>query len=158
MAEEQVEENRSSDEESNDEQNGRESNGSGLGKVAVFAAASGATAATAIAARKALSNRSSSSSGDDDEEGGKGKSGGSRLRNGASKTSKGSASLVGAAVTSGWDVAKDTVLPIVEEAATKAGAYVAESTPELVRDVVVPRFIAGFESARDERSGDSDDD
>ena len=39
-------------------------------------------------------------------------------------------------------------MPVVEDAATKAGAFVAERAPEVVRDVVVPRFIEGFEEAR----------
>src|SRR5436305_2076742 len=69
-------------------------------------------------------------------------------------SSSGSASLVTAAVTSGWDVAKDSLLPVIEDAATKAGAFVADRAPEVVRDVVVPRFIAGFQRAQ---RGSSDD-
>ena len=49
-------------------------------------------------------------------------------------------------------VAKDAVIPVVEEVAQKAGGYVADSSPELVREVVVPRFIAGFEDARIRRA------
>ena len=121
------------------------SNGRNLGRVAAIAAASGATA---YAARKALNSRSSSAESDDDTEP-KQKSGSSDSR----------ASLVTAAVASGWDVAKDSLLPVVEDAATKAGAFVADRAPEVVRDVVVPQFIAGFEratrgSAKDDKSSD----
>jgi hypothetical protein len=123
MAEEH-EENRSESE---------ESNGHNLGRAAMIAAASGATA---YAARKALSGRSST-----DDEGGKTKSN-------AKASSDSSASLVTAAVASGWDVAKDSLIPVVEDAATKAGVFVAERAPEVVRDVVIPRFIAGFERAK----------
>jgi len=112
-----------------------ESNGHNLGRAAMIAAASGATA---YAARKALSNRSST-----DDEGDK---------SNAKSTGDGSASLVTAAVASGWDVAKDSLIPVVEDAATKAGAFVAERAPEVVRDVVIPRFIAGFE--RGKRAGE----
>jgi hypothetical protein len=117
-----------------------ESNGHNLGRAAMIAAASGATA---YAARKALSGRSSA-----DDEGGKSNAKGSG--------GESSASLVTAAVASGWDVAKDSLIPVVEDAAAKAGAFVAERAPELVRDVVVPRFIAGFE--RGKRRADKSDD
>jgi hypothetical protein len=118
-----------------------EANGRNLGRVAALAAASGATA---FAARKALGSRSSSASSDDDESQPKKKSG----------SSSDGASLMTAAVSSGWDVAKDSLLPVIEDAATKAGAFVADRAPEVVRDVVVPRFIAGFQRAK---RGSSDD-
>jgi hypothetical protein len=150
MAEEHVEETPTeSDEQQSDEQgsngNGR-SNGHNIGRVAAVAAATGATA---YAARKALQSRSP---GQSDEE---------RPRKKQASSGGGTAALVTSAVASGWDVAKDSLLPIVEDAAGKAGAYVAESSPDLVRDVVVPRFIAGFEKARGGKrnaaSGTSDD-
>ena len=112
-----------------------ESNGHNLGRAAMIAAASGATA---YAARKALSSRSST-----DDEGDK---------TNAKSSGESSASLVTAAVASGWDVAKDSLIPVVEDAAMKAGAFVAERAPEVVRDVVIPRFIAGFE--RGKRGGE----
>jgi hypothetical protein len=121
MAEEHTEESR--------EESGQ-SNGHHLGRAAVIAAASGATA---YAARKALSGRPS----------GQGNSPKSDEKRG-----EGSASLVTSAIASGWDVAKDSLIPVVEDAAAKAGTFVAERSPEVVRDVVVPRFIAGFERGR----------
>lgn len=126
MAEEHKQESRTESEQSNGQ-------GHHLGRAAVIAAASGATA---YAARKALSSRSS---GDRD--------------NGESsqKRGEGSASVVSSAIASGWDVAKDSLIPVVEDAAAKAGAFVAERSPEVVRDVVVPRFIAGFEGGRGKR-------
>ena len=112
-----------------------QSNGHHLGRAAVIAAASGATA---YAARKALSGRSSGqgNSRESDEKGG-----------------GGNASLVTSAIASGWDVAKDSLIPVVEDAAAKAGTFVAERSPDVVRDVVVPRFIAGFERGK-KRQGD----
>ena len=77
-----------------------------------------------------------------------------RSKKKSSSSKSGSASLVTAAVSSGWDVAKDSLLPVIEDAATKAGAFVADRAPEVVRDVVVPRFIAGFQRAQ---RGSSDD-
>lgn len=123
MAEEHAEESRTESE---------PSNGHHLGRAAMIAAASGATA---YAAKKAFTSRSSTEgSGDDDKS--------------KAKSGDGSASLVTAAVASGWDVAQDSLIPIVEDAAAKAGAFVAERAPDIVRDVVVPRFIAGFERGR----------
>jgi hypothetical protein len=118
------------------------SNGHNIGRAAVIAAASGATA---YAAKKAFSNRSSTED-EGDKSNAKGGDGGS-------------AALVTAAVASGWDVAKDSLMPVVEDAAAKAGAFVAERAPDIVRDVVVPRFIAGFEGGRgkNQKSEKSDD-
>ena len=137
-AEENVEEAGIEDEQSNGGSNGRN-----LGRVAALAAASGATA---YAAKKALDSRASSSrQGEERPRGDKGRS-----------SAQSGASLVTAAVSSGWDVAKDSLTPIVADVATKAGAYVADRAPELVRDVVVPRFIAGFEKARRGKRGDDE--
>jgi hypothetical protein len=127
MAEEHTEEHRTEDE---------HTNGHHLGRVAAIAAASGATA---FAARKAFGR--SGHGGD----------------NSQSDRAKDGASLIGAAVSSGWEVAKDSLIPVVEDAAAKAGAFVAERAPEVVRDVVIPRFIAGFERGRGKRDGGSSD-
>jgi hypothetical protein len=111
-------------------------NGRHIGRFAAVAAVGGATAATAIAARKARTAGSFGDSGDEP------------ARSERQPRSNDIASLVRGAVTSGWAVAKDAVIPVVEDAATRAGGYLAERSPELVRDVVVPKFIAGFEQAR----------
>jgi len=107
-------------------------NGRHYGRVAAIAAASGATA---YAARKMLAGRS--------DEGENGSSGKPKRRRGGVDPS----SLVEAAVSSGWDVAKDSLLPVIEDAASRAGEFLGERAPEVVRDVIVPRFIAGFEKA-----------
>jgi hypothetical protein len=125
MAEEHAEESRTESE---------PSNGHHLGRAAMIAAASGATA---YAAKKALSSRSSTEGSGED-------------KSKAKSSGDGSAALVTAAVASGWDVAKDSLIPVVEDAAAKAGAFVAERAPDVVRDVVIPRFIAGFERGRRE--------
>lgn len=128
------------DVEDEDREGDASDNGRQLRRAAAIAAASGATA---FAARKLMQARES---GDENGE----------ARNGDSKASRGEShshakSLIVAAVSSGWDVAKDTLIPVVEDAAAKAGSYVAKRSPELVRDVVVPNFIDGFEKSR--RSG-----
>ena len=123
-------------EQDNEGTNGVESqsaNGHSIAKAAAIAAASGATA---YAARKVFESRSS------------GESNGSEKSQKSGAAAGGSGALIGAAVTSGWDVAKDSLLPVVEDAATRAGSFLAERAPEVVRDVVVPRFIEGFEGAR----------
>jgi hypothetical protein len=117
-----------------------QSNGHHLGRAAVIAAASGATA---YATRKALRGRSSSESDSDN---------GPRRKKDRSKAGE---SMVTSAIASGWDVAKDSLIPLIEDGASKAGAFVAERSPEVVRDVLVPRFISGFERARrDDKSED----
>jgi hypothetical protein len=156
MAEENVEET-TEQEESNGNGNGH-SNGHQIGRMAVIAAASGATA---YAAKKALESRSSSSSSGSDDEG-EGEGAGttktkSKSKGSGKKRAESSASLVNAAVSSGWDVAKDSLIPIIEDAATKAGGYAADRSPEVVRDVVIPRFISGFEKARGKERGDKSD-
>ena len=114
------------------EEGGSSDNGRQLRRAAAIAAASGATA---FAARKLMQTRDSD-----------GHNGNSRASSGDSHSH--AKSLVVAAVSSGWDVAKDTLIPVVEEAASKAGAYVAKRSPDVVRDVVVPNFIDGFEKSR----------
>lgn len=127
------------DEDEDQEQSG--GTGHSIAKAAAIAAASGATA---YAARKALESRSSG--------GGSSSNGSTKEDRRSNGGGKGTTALLGTAVTSGWEVAKDSLLPVIEEAATKAGTFVAERSPEVVRDVVVPRFIAGFEGATGGRS------
>jgi hypothetical protein len=110
-----------------------------LGKMAALAAAGGATA---FAAKKALESRTSG-------EGGPSSSRRTRARNSnGNAASRNTVALLSAALDHGWNAAKDTLTPIVGDASTRAGNYVAEHAPEVVRDVVIPRFIAGFERAR----------
>jgi hypothetical protein len=50
---------------------------------------------------------------------------------------------------SGWAAAKDSLLPFAEDAAGAAGEWVGRNGPDYVRETIVPRFISGFESARE---------
>lgn len=121
--------------------NGLESNG-GTGRTALRAAAiAAASGATAIAAKKALSSRSESDEGGDEEKKGK-------------RKQSGSGDVLATALSTGWDSARDSVVPMLGNAAVQAGEYVARNSPELVRDTIVPQFIRGFERARE----NSDDD
>ena len=114
-------------------------NGSnGAAKTAVRAAAIAAVSgATALAAKKAFGDRGSS---EEKPEGG--------LRK------RGDDNVLGSMVSSAWDSARDSLVPMIEDAASSAGEYLARSGPELVRDKIVPRFIDGFERGRG--SGDDD--
>lgn len=104
-------------------------------RTAVRAAAiAAATGATAFAARKAFSGRDDSD-GDDESK---------QRRSGRGKDD----TTVTAMLTSGWDAAKDSLLPFAEDAADAAGEWVAKNTPEIVSDTLMPRFIKGFEKAR----------
>lgn len=112
------------------------SNGSARKTVLTAAALAAATGATALAAKKVLSDRNEPRSrGGDGEGGGGGKQ-------------QGNESLVTSMVTSGWDAARDSILPLAEDAASRAGEFVATAAPEIVRDTLVPRFIEGFEQGR----------
>ena len=118
-----------------DETSGKGSNGSAA-KTAVRAAAVAAVSgATALAAKKAFGGGSGS-----DEE-----------KEERSRRGRGNDDVLRSMVSSAWDSAKDSVLPMIEEAASHAGEYLAHSTPELIRETIVPKFIDGFEHAR--RSG-----
>jgi hypothetical protein len=119
--------------ESTQEQQG--GNGSDIGKTALRAAAiAAASGATAIAAKRAFSDRQGSASGSSGKENG--------------DSSGGGESVVGGMVGSGWNAARDSIVPFVEEAANAAGKYLAQSGPDFVRETVVPSFIEGFMSAQ----------
>jgi len=46
-----------------------------------------------------------------------------------------------------WDSAAGSFLPLAEEAAEAAGKWTAENAPDVVRDQIVPRFIESFNDA-----------
>jgi hypothetical protein len=107
----------------------------GHGAALKAAGAAAATGAAAYAVQRALSNRSKNGSDDDGESRSKGKG-------------RGSGSLLSSAASGGWDAARDTVLPLAEDAAGAAGKYLAEHAPDFVSDRIVPKFIEGFNEAR----------
>ena len=107
-----------------------------------------ATAAVAAAAgvaayglRKALTSNGGGTSlvpsrndGDDDDEGGGEERAGGLARGGS-------------LVSTVWDSAASSLLPLAEEAAEAAGKWTAENAPDVVRDQIVPRFIEAFNDA-----------
>ena len=112
-----------------DETNGTESNGGGAGRTAMRAAAIAAVSgATALAAKKAFGDRGSS-----------------EQKPERTQRKRGNDDVFGSMVTSAWDSAKDSLVPMIENAATSAGEYLAQSGPDLVRETIVPRFIDGFQ-------------
>jgi hypothetical protein len=104
-------------------------------RAAALAAASGATA---LAAKKALSHDSSSE--------------GRRERQ--SRGNSGDTSVMSSMVGSAWSSARESLVPMLEDAAGQAGEYLAKNGPEVLRENIVPRFIRGFERARE--SGDDE--
>ena len=106
-------------------------------RAAALAAASGATA---LAAKKAFSQDSST----EDE-------GGRRRRD----RDAGDGSVMSTMVGSAWSSARESLVPMIEDAAGQAGEYIAKNGPDLVRESIVPRFIRGFQSAS--KSSDDDD-
>jgi hypothetical protein len=119
------------DQQNTEETNGHESNG-GAGRTAVRAAAIAAVSgATALAAKKAFGG------GSDDDKPEK------------SQKSRGSKDdVLGSMVSSAWDSARDSLVPMIESAATSAGEYLARNGPDVVRETIVPKFIDGFERGR----------
>jgi hypothetical protein len=108
-----------------------------------------ATAAVAAAAgvaayglRKALTSNGGGTSlvpgrndGDDgDDEGREERAGGALTRGGS-------------LLSTVWDSAAGSLLPVLEEAAETAGRWTAENAPDIVRDQIVPRFIEAFNDA-----------
>jgi hypothetical protein len=115
-------------------------NGHDTRKAAVRAAAiAAASGATAFAAKRAFSR------GSDDE---------GRPKQPARR---GDDSLITTMVSSAWDSAHDTLVPMLENAATHAGEYVARNAPDIVTDTLVPQFIRGFEGAQKKSSSGEDD-
>ena len=105
-------------------------------RAAALAAASGATA---LAAKRVLSQDSST----EDE-------GGRRRRD----RDPGDGSVMSSMVGSAWSSARESLVPMIEDAAGQAGEYLARNGPEVVRENIVPRFIRGFERGRG--SGDDE--
>jgi hypothetical protein len=106
------------------------------------AGAAAATGAAAYAVQRALSNRSKNGSDDEGESREKGES---QKKKGKSR---GSGTLLASAASGGWDAARDTIMPLAEDAAGAAGKYLAERAPDFVSDRIVPKFIEGFNEAR----------
>jgi hypothetical protein len=114
-----------------EETNGNGSNG-GVGRTAVKAAAIAAVSgATALAAKKAFGDHGS------DEE-----------KQQRSPRKRGSDDVLGSMVSSAWESARDSLVPMIESAAGSAGEYLARNGPDVVRDTIVPKFIDGFERGR----------
>src|SRR5436190_22452876 len=44
-----------------------------------------------------------------------------------------------------WEAAREHVVPAAEEAAGALGRYLAKDSPEILREVIVPRFVRSFE-------------
>jgi hypothetical protein len=53
----------------------------------------------------------------------------------------------GGMLQSVWESASDSLVPLAEQAADAAGKWVAENSPNLVREHIVPRFIESFNDA-----------
>jgi hypothetical protein len=104
---------------------------SSTAKTAVRAAAIAAVSgATALAAKKAFG-------------GGSGEAKPERA-----ERKRGSDDVFGSMVSSAWDSARDSLVPMIEDAASQAGEYLGRHGPELVRDTIVPHFIDGFQRSR----------
>jgi hypothetical protein len=123
----------------------------GRGSTALkAAAAAAATGAAAVALKKALSGNGAKSDEASERQEKSGQSG-SVLSNVIRRDKSGqSGSVISNVMSGGWDAARDALIPVAEDAAHAAGAYVAQNAPEVVRDRIVPRFISAFNDAREE--------
>ena len=98
------------------------------------AAAAAAAGAAVYGLKKALASgngKSSSSEHEDDD--------GDEREEGAMRG--------GGMLQSVWESASDSLVPLAEQAADAAGKWVAENSPDLVREHIVPRFIESFQDA-----------
>lgn len=116
--------------ETSEETNG--SNGGGARTAVRAAAIAAVSGATALAAKKAFIDRGSS---EEKQE--------------RSERKQGNDDVLSSMFSSAWDSARDSLVPMLQDAASSAGEYVARNSPELVRETIVPKFIAGFERGRD---------
>jgi hypothetical protein len=100
------------------------------------AAAAAAAGAAVYGLKKALASggngKSARSEHDDDDDGDEREEGGMRA---------------GGMLQSVWESASDSLVPLAEQAADAAGKWVAENSPDLVREHIVPRFIESFQDA-----------
>jgi len=113
-----------------------EQGGSGKGTAVKAAAAAAATSVAAVAAKKALSNRGSSN--------GQSKNGGSSSGSGFGEAG----TVLNSVLSSGWEAARDALIPAAEDAAGAAGEYLAKNGPDFVSERIIPRFIDSFNEAR----------
>ena len=97
------------------------------------AAAAAAAGAAVYGLKKALaSGGNGKSARSDDDDGDEREEGGMRA---------------GGMLQSVWESASDSLVPLAEQAADAAGKWVAENSPDLVREHIVPRFIESFQDA-----------
>jgi hypothetical protein len=123
-----------------EQQNG----GSGARKALKIGGLAAAAGTAAFAASKAMGSRAKKN--DDDSE--SSKDGAARGRGGRSAEQ-----IVSAIGSARWDVLRDIVVPIAENGARSAGAYVAKEGPEFLSESLVPKFIDGFNEGHEQRSG-----
>ena len=113
--------------------------GGGSSSIRAAVAAAAAAAAAAMVARKVMSGGGDGSDGE-------------RSRNGGGTGRGNPEGMLGSIASGGFDAARDALVPAAEDAAAALGSFVAENAPEVVRDRIVPRFIASFNDARGESS------
>jgi hypothetical protein len=124
-----------------EQQNG----GSGARKALKIGGLAAAAGTAAFAASKAMSSRGKQD--DDDSE--SSEDGAARARSGRVSTEQ----VFSAIGSARWDVLRDIVVPIAENGARSAGAYVAKEGPEFLSESLVPKFIDGFNEGHEQRSG-----
>jgi hypothetical protein len=124
-----------------EQQNG----GSGAKKALKIGGLAAAAGTAAFAASKAMGSRGKTN--DDDSE--SSKDGAAQARGGRVSTEQ----IFSAIGSARWDVLRDIVVPIAENGARSAGAYVAKEGPEFLSESLVPKFIDGFNEGHEQRSG-----
>ena len=122
----------------------QQNGGSGAKKALKIGGLAAAAGTAAFAASKAMTSRGKKS-----DDSGSSEDGGARGRGGRVSAEQ----LVSAIGSARWDVLRDLVIPIAENGARSAGAFVAKEGPEFLSESLVPKFIEGFNEAHDQRSG-----
>jgi hypothetical protein len=127
------------------------SGGNGVSRVGrgVKAALAAAAVGTAVAAA-ARARGSSSSSPPSQESGGDTASNaaGARPAEGRAARARGAVRRGEPVLTAAWDAAKGSLEPVTRNGARQAGRFVAERSPDFVRENVIPPFVQGLTETR----------
>jgi hypothetical protein len=126
-----------------------ESGGNGVSRVGrgVKAALAAAAVGTAVAA--AARARGSSSSPSEEPGGDTGSNAASaRPAEGRAARARGAVRRGEPVLTAAWDAAKGSIEPVARNGARQAGRFVAERSPDFVRENVIPPFVEGLTDTR----------
>ena len=130
------------------------SNGSGLRAAAKAGALAAAAGTTIYVTRRVMR----SSSGEEGEQSGDPGRAAKSKGTGGTQEARSSAggrfdAFFATLNTQGLDAAANMLVPVAENAAQAAGAYAADRAPDFLADTILPKFVEGFNRAREKARG-----